>query len=91
MEQAIWGGIIISLIFGIIMTIINVRKALKNPEEYQKMTDETYEKMDVIKKDFTKNTISWEDAKKQAAAEIAMEEQKKQEKKAAKQTRTKGE
>ena len=84
MTQAFWGAIGISVVFGIVVTIINVRKALKNPEAYQKMTDETYAKIDAVKKDFTKNTISWEDAKKQAAAELAIEKAKKEAKKAAK-------
>lgn len=84
MDQTFWIGILISIIFGIIVTIISVRKALKNPEQYQKMSDEAYTKINDIKKTMTNNTISWEDAKKQAAAELALEEQIKAEKKAAK-------
>lgn len=84
MDQTFWTGILISIIFGVIVTIISIRKALKNPEQYQKMSDEAYAKINDMKKTMTNNTISWEDAKKQAAAELALEEQIKSEKKAAK-------
>lgn len=80
MNEAIIGAISISVLFGMIMVIINVRKALKNPEQYQKMTDDVYKQLGQAK-DNMKKSISWEDAKKQAQAEIAYKDELKRKKK----------
>lgn len=81
MTDTIIMSIIGALIIGTIMVIISVRKALKNPEEFQKQSDVAYEKLNNIKTSVTGNSLSWEEAKKQAAAQIELENQIKTQKK----------
>lgn len=87
MDNPIVVAILFSVIVGIIMVIVNVVSALKHPEKYQKMTDDTYKKINNAKESVRSNTISWEDAKKQAAAELEMEKQMKAARKEAKKNR----
>lgn len=87
MDNPIVVAILFSVIVGIIMVIVNVVSALKHPEKYQKMTDDAYKKINNAKESVKSNTISWEDAKKQAAAELEMEKQMKAAKKEAKKNR----
>lgn len=84
MTNTIIISIIGALIIGTIMVIISVRKALKNPEEFQKQSDVAYEKLNNIKASVTGNSLSWEEAKKQAAAQIELENQIKAQKRAEK-------
>lgn len=80
-------SIIAAVVFGAIVTVISVRQTLKNPEKFQKESDEAYKKLNKIKTNITGNSLTWEEARKQAEAEIAAEEAKKAAKKAAKKNK----
>ena len=84
MGQAILTSIIGTIIIAIILTGIMVYKALKNPEKFQKESEATYKQINNMKSSVFGNTLSWEEAKKQAAEQLELERQKKEEKKAAK-------
>lgn len=84
MQEAIITSLIFMFIVAIVVSIITVIRVKKNPEAFEKQSNAINEQLSSMKESMTGNRITWEEAKRQAAAELAAEAKIKEEKKASK-------
>ena len=84
MQEAIITSLIFILIVAVIVSVITMIKVKKNPEAFEKQSKEVNKQLSSMRQTMLGNKISWEEAKKQAAAELEAKAKIKEEKKAAK-------
>lgn len=84
MEKQILISIIFTVVLALVLSTITVIRVLKNPEKFEKESEGAYQKLNEMKTSFMGSSLSWEEAKKQAAAELELEKQMKEQKRAEK-------